>query len=199
MKVLGIYGSPRQGGNTDILLDEALKGARESGADISSVRSCELKMAGCIECAGCDTTGQCVVMDDMQQVYPLLEEADAIILASPMFFYGITSQAKAVIDRCQAMWCRRMLRKPDEKHRTYEGGVGYLICAGATKGKHLFEGAEFVAKYFYDALDMAYEGGVFVKQVDAKGDILKNPDAMKEAYNLGRKAATRGGASERRG
>ncbi len=65
------------------------------------------------------------------------------------------------------------------------GGRGYLICVGATKGKNLFEGAQLVAKYFFDALDMSYEGGVFINKVDRKGDIENNPDALKQAYELG--------------
>ena len=189
MKVLGIYGSPRKGGNTDILLDESLRAAREAGADVSYIRCCDLKMSGCVECGSCDETGQCVIPDDMQVVYPQLVEADAIILASPMFFYGITSQAKALMDRCQALWCKRMLEKDQDRRRTYDGGRGYLICAGATGGKQLFDGAQLVAKYFYDALDMSYEGGVFVKKIEAKGDIRKDPDALKQAYELGKTAA----------
>ena len=185
MRILGIYGSPRKGGNTDILLDKALQAARSAGADISSIRCCDLKIAGCAECGGCDKTGKCVVQDDMQSVYPKLYEADAIILASPIFFYGITSQAKALIDRCQAAWCKRMLDKTPEERRILGGGRGYLLCVGATKGKNLFEGAQLVAKYFYDALDMSYEGGVFINKVDRKGDIENNPDAMKEAHELG--------------
>jgi multimeric flavodoxin WrbA len=190
MKVLGIYGSPRKGGNTDNLLDEALKGARDAGADVSSIRCCDLKMSGCVECGSCDKKGQCVVPDDMQTVYPQLLAADAIILASPIFFYGISSQAKALIDRCQALWCKRMLEKDRDRRQTYDRGRGYLICVGATRGKQLFDGAQLVAKYFYDALDMSYEGGVFVKKVEAKGDILKDAEALKQAYELGKAAAT---------
>ncbi len=79
-------------------------------------------MAGCVECGGCNETGECVVDDDMQLVYPRLLESKIIFLASPMFFYGITAQAKALIDRCQAMWCRRMLDKTPERMRTVRRG-----------------------------------------------------------------------------
>ena len=195
MQVLGIYGSPRRGGNTDMLLDQALEGAGSSGADVSLMRCCDLNISGCIECGGCDETGECVVDDDMQAVYPRLREADAIILASPIFFYGITAQAKALIDRCQAMWCRRLLNKTPAKDRTYSGGRGYLIAAGATKGANLFQGAELVAKYFFDALDMRYEGGVLVNSVEGKGEIAKHPDVLKQAFELGRSAAVAGDSS----
>jgi multimeric flavodoxin WrbA len=196
MKVLGIYGSPRKGGNTDILLDEALKGAASEGAEVTSIRCCDLNLAGCVECGGCDNTGECVVDDDMQLVYPKLLESEVIILASPMFFYGITSQAKAVIDRCQALWCKRMLEKAPESRRTYDGGRGYLISVGATKGGNLFEGAQLTAKYFFDALDMSYDGGVLIKSVEGKGDVLKHPDYLKQAYEMGVAVVSKSKASE---
>lgn len=188
MKVLGIYGSPRKGGNSDRLLDEALKGARESGADVRSIFCRDLKISGCIECGGCDKTGECVVKDDMQLVYPALVEADSIILSSPMFFYGITAQAKALIDRTQALWSKRMLTKTPEERKRYDSGKGRLIAVGATKGKTLFDGAVKTAQYFYDALDMSYEGGVFVR-AEGKGDAAKSSEALQEAYELGTKAA----------
>jgi multimeric flavodoxin WrbA len=193
MKVLGIYGSPRKGGNTDTLLDEALRGAAEAGAEVSSVHCCDLDMIGCIECGGCDDTGECILDDEMNEVYPKLLEADVIILASPIFFYGITSYAKAFIDRCQALWCKRMMEKAPEQRRTYDGGRGYLISVGATKGKQLFDGAELVAKYFFDALDMSYEGGVLLKGLESKGQVAGNSDMVRQAYDLGKSAVTRSG------
>ncbi|MBW1721316.1 MAG: flavodoxin family protein [Deltaproteobacteria bacterium] len=189
MKVLGIYGSPRKGGNSDRLLDEALEGAASRGAEITRVYCRDLKMSGCLECGGCDKTGKCIVKDDMQEVYPLLEEAEAIFLASPIFFYGLTAQAKALIDRCQALWNKRMLKKPRGSLRVYEGGRGYLIAVGATRGKNLFEGAQLTAKYFYDALDMQYEGGIFFRRLEKKTAVEENPETLQEALNLGRKVA----------
>jgi len=186
MKVLGIYGSPRKGGNSDLLLDEALKGAQEAGAQVERVYCRKLKMTGCLECGGCAKTGQCVVQDDMQQVYPLLDEADAVILAVPMFFYSAPAVAKALIDRAQARWSRRMLKKTREQRKSYDSGRGYLIAVGATKGQNLFLGVELVAKYFYDALDMSYEGGVMFRGVDAKDAIKNHPEYLQEAYELGR-------------
>jgi multimeric flavodoxin WrbA len=192
MKVLGIYGSPRKGGNSDALLDEALKGARAAGGDVSTIRCCELDISGCIECGGCDETGECVVDDDMRLVYPKVMESDILILSCPVFFYGVPAQAKALIDRCQAMWCRRLLETPQEDLRTYRSGRGYLIAVGATKGANLFDGVKLTAKYFYDALDKKYEGGVFVRSVEKMGDILKNSEAMKEAQDLGLKCVQQG-------
>ena len=185
MKVLGIYGSPRKGGNTDILLDKALEGARSAGAEVTSIYARKLKMSGCLECGGCDKTGKCVVRDDMDAVYPLMQDADVIIMASPIFFYGLSSQIKALIDRTQAMWSKRMLEKTSDERKHYDSGKGYLIAVGATSGKNLFDGVERVARYFLDALDMSYEGGIFFRKVDAKAAIMENPDALKAAFDLG--------------
>ena len=190
MKVLGIYGSPRKGGNTDHLLDTALEAAQSAGADISKVYARRLKMSGCLECGGCDKTGKCVVDDDMQSVYPLFEASNVIFLASPIFFYGVSAQVKALIDRSQACWSKRMLEKTPEQRKTFDSGKGYLIAAGATRGENLFEGTILTAKYFYDALDMTYEGGIFFRRLEHKTAVQENPETLQEASNLGRKSVS---------
>jgi len=189
MKVVGIYGSPRKGGNTSRLLDKVMEGARSAGAETHVIYVRDLKMSGCIACGGCDKTGQCVVQDDMQAVYPLLEEADVIFLASPIYFYGVTAQAKALIDRSQALWSKRMLTKSAAERKCYNGGKGYFIAAGASRGKNLFQGAELEAKYFFDALDMSYEGGLLIRGLEKRNDIRKRPEALEEAFLLGKRAA----------
>ncbi len=187
MKMLGIYGSPRKGGNSDLLLDKALAGARSAGAEVTSIYIRDFKMSGCQECGGCDPTGVCVVKDDMQKLYPKIKEADVIILSSPIFFYGLSSQLKALIDRCQALWSERMLKQKLEKRLGHESGRGYLIAVGATKGKNLFEGAELTAKYFFDALDKSYGGGLFFRKVEGKGAIAQDPEALRQAFEFGQK------------
>ncbi|MCB2188510.1 MAG: flavodoxin family protein [Deltaproteobacteria bacterium] len=196
MKVLGIYGSPRKGGNTDFLLDEALAAAREAGATTETVYCRRLKVSGCLECGGCDQTGECVVKDQMQEVYPKLKEADAIILAAPIFFYAVPAQAKAVIDRSQACWSARLLRKPDKAARkSFDSGKGYLIAVGATRGQNLFQTVELEAKYFYDALDMSYEGGLFLRGVEKKASVAEDAQALADARELGARVVREAGAA----
>jgi len=189
MKVLGIYGSPRPGGNSDLLLDEALRGAEDAGAEVERVYVRDLEIAGCEECRGCDKTGVCVQEDEMREIYPKLYAAAAIIVSTPIFFYSMPAQPKALVDRTQAMWAKRRLDKPKDRWKNHESGKGYLIAVGATKGKNLFEGVELSAMYFYDAMDMSYEGGVFFRRVEDRGDIKDRPGALHEAYELGVKAA----------
>jgi len=189
MKVLGIYGSARKGGNSDQLLDRALEGAEASGASISRIYARILKISGCRACGGCEKTGECVVKDDMSDVYRMYEEAGVIILASPIYFYAMPGQVKCLVDRAQAMWSRRYLLKTPEQRKTYDSGKGYLIGVGATRGQNLFEGLQLTARYFYDALDMSYEGGLFYRKLDKKDAINEHPEMLQEAFELGRKAA----------
>lgn len=188
MLVLGIYGSPRKGGNSDVLLDAVLAAAAAAGAQIQRVYCRRLNLSGCLECGGCSETGQCVVDDDMQRVYPLLKEARAVVLSAPVFFYGVPAQCKALIDRSQACWSARLLAKPTPAQRkAYDGGRGYLIAVGATRGARMFQCMELTARYFFDALDMDYEPGLLLRGPEAKGEAAASAETMKQARRLGRR------------
>ncbi len=190
MIVLGLFGSPRRGGNTDLLLEEMLKGAEEGGAQIERIIISELKFSPCIECHGCDETGECVLDDDMEKVYPKLLEADWIILASPIFFYGVTAWTKALIDRVQSLWVRKYRLKltPGDQGRRRKG---FFISVGATRGAKLFDGARLTVKYFFDALGLDFEGQLLFKGVEGKGDIRTHPTALREAFEVGKASVNR--------
>ena len=186
MKVLGIYGSPRKGGNSDLILDEVLKGAQSTKAETSFIDVMKLKIEGCRECNGCTKTGKCVIRDDMDHVYPQLLEADIVVVSSPIFFYSTPAQLKVLIDRVQAMWSKRMLeKKTPAERKTFDGGKGYLLAVGATGGGKLFAAIELTMQYFYDALDMSYEGGLFFSKIEAKGEIKNNPENITKAFEFG--------------
>jgi len=186
MNVLGIYGSPRKGGNSDLLLQQALAGARDAGGTVKEIFARDLNISGCQACGGCDKTGACILKDDMQPVYTALDHSRMIILSTPVFFYGFPAQLKALIDRAQARWSKRMLEKSNAERQKHNSGSGYLIAVGATGGKNLFAGMELSAKYFFDALDKDYQGGLFFRGVDKKGAIIEHPEAQKQAFELGR-------------
>jgi len=99
MKVLGIVTSPRKGGNTEILVEEALAAAREAGAETDIFLVHDKTINGCDACRSCYKTHACKIQDDMQLLYPKMAWADAIIFGSPVYFHGVTAQAKAIIDR----------------------------------------------------------------------------------------------------
>jgi multimeric flavodoxin WrbA len=190
MKVLGIFGSPRRGGNTEILLEEALKGAEKEGAKVDRLYLSDFTLTPCKECHGCDRTGNCVILDDMQNVYPRLLESDVVIFASPIFFYGVTAWAKALIDRCQAFWARKYLLKDPSLGKEGKKRKGFFISVGATKGPRVFDGAVLTVKYFFDVLNAEYVGELVFRGVEAKGDILKYPEALQQAFEAGKKLAS---------
>ncbi len=183
MKVLGIMGSPRRQSNTEILLDKALEGAKEAGAEVEKVLASKLKISPCLEIYACRKDGDCAIKDDMQLLYKKLLEADHIIFASPIFFYGITSQAKAIVDRCQALWVRRHVLGMGKEDKRIRRGV--FISVGATRGTKLFDGAVLTVKYFFDAIGVEYSGDLLVRGIDNKGQIEEHPAALEDAFRLG--------------
>jgi multimeric flavodoxin WrbA len=110
-KVLGISGSPRRDGNTELLLKEFLQGARASGRETELFILSKFKISLCTSCNSCQKDGQCIIDDDMQLMYSKLFEADYIVLASPIYFGGVSAQLKPFIDRCQTLWSRKYILK----------------------------------------------------------------------------------------
>ena len=178
-------GSPRIKGNTDLLLEEALKGAQSQQAEVEKIVVDKMKITPCREYYDCLRDGNCVMRDDMDVIIPKLVEADGVIVASPMFFYGVTAQLKALIDRCQALWVRRNVLKtlPESKKK------GVFIGVGATKGKQLFDGSILVIKYFFQAFGAEYAGELLVRGVDKRGEIREKRTALSEAFEMGKRLA----------
>jgi len=183
MKVLGIMGSPRRQSNTEILLDRALAGAKKMGAAVEKVAVSELKVHPCLEIYACRKDGKCAIKDDMQQLYEKLLEADHIVFASPIFFYGLTSQAKAIVDRCQALWIRKYVLGIGKEDRRIRRGV--FISVGATRGERLFDGVVLTVKYFFDAIGVKYAGDLLIRGIDDKAQIKEHSAALQDAFRLG--------------
>jgi len=184
VKIIGFMGSPRFGGNSDLLLDAFLKGAKSGGAETKKINLYGMKISPCIECGGCDETGVCVLKDDMTGLYEELAAADVVVVSSPMFFYNITSRTQALVERSQACWTGKYFLK-----RGLLGGKkrkGVFLSVGATKGKFLFEGALKVMKYFFDAIDGEFAVALLYRGVEAKGAIKDHPSALRQAEELGR-------------
>jgi multimeric flavodoxin WrbA len=188
MKITAVYGSPRAGGNTDLLLAEFVRGARETGAAVTEIALRDYKFSPCIECGSCNETGICVLKDDMDVIYTGLREADILCLAAPVFFYGPNAQTKALIDRSQCFWAGKyLINRPLGSGRGARAKA-YLISVGATKGQKIFDCMLLTMRYFFDALDMEFGGSLLYKQIDAKGAVREHPTAMKDAFELGKSA-----------
>ena len=187
MKVLGIAGSPRRGGNTDLLLAEVLKGAASRGAEVKTIILNDLKIAPCQHCDACLETGRCRVEDDMQMVYDELTKADRIVLASPIQFMTVTAQAKAMIDRCQSLWARKYVLKQPPLGSEPGKKQGLFVSVGGRKVANLFEPALVTVKALFTILDIRYAGELVFPGIDEKGAITKHPDALHQAFLAGQK------------
>jgi multimeric flavodoxin WrbA len=181
LKVLGIMGSPRLQGNTDLVLDEALRGARSQGAEVEKIIVDKLRIAPCREYYGCLKDGNCVIRDDMDALYPKILGAEAVIIATPIFFYTVSAQLMLLISRCQALWARKYILKnldiPLKK--------GAFIAIGATRGTKLFDGPKLTIKYLFKAINADYTAELLVRGVDKRGEIKEHPAFLTDAYELG--------------
>jgi multimeric flavodoxin WrbA len=186
LRVLGIAGSPRRGGNTDLLLEEVMKGAASGGAEVKTIILNDLNITFCQHCDACLKKGNCKISDDMQMVYRELQDADRIVLASPIQFMGVTAQTKAIIDRCQALWARKyVLKQPPLSNGKVTKGL--FVSVGGRKVVNLFESALIVVKTFFRILDVTYVGELVFSGIDEKGAIAKHPDALRQAFLAGQK------------
>ena len=188
MKVLGILGSPRREGNTEILLDEALRGASDHGGLCEKIILRDLKITPCLEIYKCAEDGVCAIQDEMQGLFPKIIQAERLLLASPIFFYSVPALAKAMIDRCQSLWAKKYILKLPVSPIAERKGV--FISVAATRGKKLFDGVRLTVQYFFDAIDVAYSDELFVRGADEKGEVRDQPEALKAAYDLGQRLVT---------
>lgn len=101
MRILVLNGSPRPNGNTKAMVEAFREGAAENGHQVTAVDVCRMKIGGCLACEYCHTRGHgaCVQKDDMQEIYTLFKQAEMLVIASPIYYHGITGQLKCVIDR----------------------------------------------------------------------------------------------------
>lgn len=185
MKVIAFNGSPREGGNTELLLNETLKGIREGGHEVFVFNLNSMSITPCQDCCGCDETGICVLSDGMDEIYRAIREADRIILASPIFFFGVSAQMKAMIDRCQAFWCERYLLKkpiPGGPH----GRRGLLLLVGGMKKEIGVQCSEATAAAFFRTVSVPEHRTLSFLGVDARGAVLSHPTALRDAYEAGK-------------
>ncbi len=184
MFVLGLQGSPRKKGNTAHLLAALMEAAAGCGAQTRTLCMATENIIPCRGCGYCEKKGVCVINDDFMSLegFALLRRADVIISATPVFFYNMTAQLKAFIDRCQTLWSRKYifrLKDPFAAHRK-----GILLSVGATSGKNLFEAIEISNRYFFDAVAAASAGRLLYRKIEKAGDIQKVPELEKDIENI---------------
>lgn len=181
MFVLGLQGSPRKKGNSDILLNQMMSTLAEKGIHTRIVDVPRSKIEPCREMTVCEKKGYCPIDDDMgSEIYGLLRKADCVVAATPVFFYGVSAQLKALIDRCQTLWARRYLLKLKDPGLGIRRG--YLLAVGATSGKQLFDGIHLTAKYFFDGISADYVGSLTYRRIEGRGRIKDQPDLATDIH-----------------
>ena len=174
MNILILTGSPRRGGNTDLLAEAFAKGASTNHCvDIVSVG--DYKVNPCMGCNACfkNDDNTCCQKDDMPVIYNKLAQADMLVIASPVYFYGLSAQLKAVIDRCH-----------NPIRNTFHIGKAALLLVGAATLPELFDSIVTQYRLCLNFFNIEDAGQVLVRGAKDKGDI-KNTNALKEAYELG--------------
>lgn len=191
MKILVILGSPRKNGNTETLVKTILDGACSAGltGDIEYIFLEGFKnLHGCRSCSSCASTGECVIRDDMTELYGKMDAADILFLVTPVYFYGPSSQMKTFMDRFQARWYRKYILKQQPQN---DKRFGFLISLGATKGEKLFDAIKMIVKNFFDTVHFPYSGEFFVRRKDEMGAFAADPHEIERARLFGRDIATR--------
>ena len=186
LKIIAIYGSPRRNGNTSLLLQKAVQGAREAGADVEEVVLRDLKMSPCLEIYGCKKDGRCAIKDDFQNVYDQILACKGLMLASPIFFYTVSAHTKILMDRCQSFWVKKYWIEETPFGILDAKRKGLFISVGATKGKRLFEGVRLTVKYCFETFDAELWRALLYRGVDFDGDVIEHPDYLDETYTAGK-------------
>jgi len=190
--IVAIAGSSRRGGNSDQLLDRLVAGAEEAGASVERIAVRSLNMIACTACGMCENTGQCVVQDDMQDVYKLLRACDGIAIATCIYFLGPPARLKALIDRGQALWAEKyLLRKAEPEKSPVKPRLGAIIGVGAMKGEHIFDGLRLTVRAFLTTLDAKIIAEQYYRNMEHAGDIRKVDGALDKACEIGKELAER--------
>jgi multimeric flavodoxin WrbA len=185
-KIIALYGSPRRKGNTAKLLSKAVEGARDTGAEVEEIVLRDLKISPCLEIYACTQAGECAIKDDFQMVRDKILDSRGLMLASPVFFYAVSSHTKILMDRFQSLWVKKnwVQKSTGKQHGVKRKGL--FISVGATRGKKLFDGMLLSVKYFFDVLEMELWKALLYRQLDFQDDVLKHPEYLEEAYTAGR-------------
>lgn len=175
--IVVLVGSPRKNGNTEILADAFIKGAISEGNTVKKICLGEKKISPCVDCKYCyRNDGQCILQDDMDEVYTQMMKADAIVFASPVYFYGFSAQMKSVIDR---------LHNPVRDKFKIKDAALLSVCAD--EGQEVFQPMLVTYQAIIKYLDWKDVGQVLIDGVEDKGTIADHEN-LKEAELLGKRA-----------
>lgn len=188
--MLGIAGGTRRGGNSETLLERALAGAQDAGADTELISLLDLSINPCIcpQSEDCLLTGVCTVLDDMQALYAKLRSVDLIYIAFPVTFRGVPAQTKALYDRTQPMWVRKYVMN-QQLRRDGSAGRALIIATADRDDPTEFDGAVQATRSWLVSMHFREVERLLVSGVVRPTDVLGKPDALAEAYELGARLA----------
>lgn len=178
MKTLILFGSPRKNGRTKRMIDLLQNNLEGNVNVIDAYRIKDINP--CIDCRYCWTKRGCSIKDGMQEIYKMIDEADNIVIASPVYFHSVTGQLKIIIDRLQVYWSG-VLRKDKPKNYIKKGA--FLLTGGAPKYKNQFLGTEIVCKSVFDAIVVKCVGEVLFSNTD-EDDLEDRPDIEKKIIEI---------------
>lgn len=182
-KVVGILGSPRRGGNTEILLDNLLSSAEEAGAETVKFVLNSMKFRPCQECPDITKDGKCKVRDEMQNIFPAVESADVVVIASPIFFGSISAQTKMMIDRFQCQWLGIFFYN---SYKVEKMKKGVFISVEASDREDFLLNGKAIVKNLFVTLGASYKYELLCKGYDAKGAIKNSEDCINRSKEIGK-------------
>lgn len=175
-KVLVISTSPRIGGNSELLADEFIKGAAEAGNETRKICLYDKTIEFCKGCLACQTTGKCVIHDDVEKILAQMKMADVLVFATPIYFYEMSGQMKTLLDRTNPLF-------PTE----YSFRDIYLLAASADEAESAMEGAVKGLEGWISCFEQAHLSGVVRGTgADQKGEIGKDAALLSMAYEMGK-------------
>ena len=179
--ILCLHGSPRRGGNTDLLLEALADGARRAGARVDHLNCRTLRFRPCTGCGACSDTGLCILDDALGPVYEMVDDAAALVVGAPVYFLGVPASLKALIDRFQCRWSRRYLMglSPGPER------PGVFLSAAGSPASSVFTCAQRTVEAFFDVLGVACKTNLLYPNVDGKGAVREHPTALGEARDVG--------------
>jgi multimeric flavodoxin WrbA len=176
IRLLGIVGSPRKGGNTEIIMKEVLKAGEQDGAEIELVHLVDFSLKPCDGCRTCFETKNCVIRDDVEKLFEKMTQADVIIIGSPVYFFNVNAQTKTFIDRVGYLHNAR-------GRKAFRNRIGGAIVVGARSG---LANALSQILLFLTAARMITAAPAVTSLASAKGDAVKDTRGIDDARELGK-------------
>lgn len=191
INIIGILGSPRRHGNTEILLDSFLKGASEAGGSVEKVILSKLTYSSCRGCNACHKKGECILDDDIHSVFNRMLTADCIVVSSPIYTMGITAELKSFIDRAHYLWVRHLKLAtdplPPDKKRFHRG---YFLSTAGMDRDDVFNTAFPMMRALFNIFGFSYCDNILAKDMDGRGGMMGDPGLLQHAFKAGFDAVT---------